>query len=208
MNDYKMLVKEILSEYVDLLRKSRNLTQEEMAEYLRITSRAYGDLERGKYEIVGLLAYEEISDERMQSIEIGDVIELHEFSITVESMQDLSTEDYKEIWFNDGQKRCYYIEETGVWRFASDSDIPYTYVAEHIAIPAAENAVLIDHFTALAIGRNVYGTPYDGSTDENAPIFTLNALSDFWNFHHFTYEFAILTVKNGEISKITIPYHP
>lgn len=176
----------------------------------RVEIYADGSKTRGgrDYEIVGLLAYEEISDEKMQSIEIGDVIELHEFSITVESMQDLSTEDYKEIWFNDGQERCCYIEETGVWRFASPSDVPYTYVTEHISIPVAENAVLIDHFTALAIGRNVYGTPYDGSTDENAPIFTLNALSDFWNFHHFTYEFAILTVKNGEISKITIPYHP
>lgn len=49
MNLYKMLVREFLAEYVDTLRKGRNLTQEKMAEYLHITSRAYGDLERGKY---------------------------------------------------------------------------------------------------------------------------------------------------------------
>lgn len=49
MEQYKTLTKEFLSEYTDVLRRLRNLTQEEMAEQLRITSRAYGDLERGKY---------------------------------------------------------------------------------------------------------------------------------------------------------------
>lgn len=49
MKQYKMLVKEFLAEYTGTLRKVRDLTQEEMAEQLRITGRAYGDLERGKY---------------------------------------------------------------------------------------------------------------------------------------------------------------
>lgn len=49
MKQYKILARECLAEYTDTLRKARNLTQEKMAEHLRITSRAYGDLERGKY---------------------------------------------------------------------------------------------------------------------------------------------------------------
>ena len=49
MKQYKTLAKEFLAEYTVALRKLRNLTQDEMAERLRITSRAYGDLERGKY---------------------------------------------------------------------------------------------------------------------------------------------------------------
>lgn len=49
MKLYKLLTREFLSEYTGTLRKLRNLTQDEMAEQLRITSRAYGDLERGKY---------------------------------------------------------------------------------------------------------------------------------------------------------------
>ena len=49
MKLYKMLAKEFLAEYTDMLRKLRNLTQDEIAERLRITSRAYGDLERKKY---------------------------------------------------------------------------------------------------------------------------------------------------------------
>ena len=49
MKQYKMLVREFLSEYTCTLRNNLRLTQDEMAEQLRITSRAYGDLERGKY---------------------------------------------------------------------------------------------------------------------------------------------------------------
>ncbi len=46
---YKTMAREFLSEYTDTLRKNKHLTQEKMAEYLHITSRAYGDLEKGKY---------------------------------------------------------------------------------------------------------------------------------------------------------------
>ena len=49
MKQYKILTKEFLAEHTTTLRKLRSLTQDEMAERLRITSRAYGDLERGKY---------------------------------------------------------------------------------------------------------------------------------------------------------------
>ena len=49
MNQYRALAKGFLAEYTSRLRKKQNLTQDEMAEHLRITSRAYGDLERGKY---------------------------------------------------------------------------------------------------------------------------------------------------------------
>ena len=49
MKQYRALARNFLAEYVNTLRKRRNLTQDEMAERLRITSRAYGDLERGKY---------------------------------------------------------------------------------------------------------------------------------------------------------------
>ena len=49
MNDYKEITKNYLSAYTDALRADRNLSQERMAEELRISCRAYGDLERGKY---------------------------------------------------------------------------------------------------------------------------------------------------------------
>lgn len=49
MPTYKTTAREFLSEYTDTLRKNKHLTQEEMAEHLHITSRAYGDLEKGKY---------------------------------------------------------------------------------------------------------------------------------------------------------------
>ena len=49
MNPYKEILRKFFSEYVSALRKRRGLTQEEMAEKLRISGRAYSDLERGIY---------------------------------------------------------------------------------------------------------------------------------------------------------------
>lgn len=49
MSQYKEMTRTFLAGYTDALRKRRALTQERMAEQLHITSRAYGDLERGKY---------------------------------------------------------------------------------------------------------------------------------------------------------------
>ena len=49
MHDYKAMAKKYLSSISDALRTERNLTQENIAEKLRISCRAYGDLERGKY---------------------------------------------------------------------------------------------------------------------------------------------------------------
>ena len=47
MNPYKEILRKFFSKYVSTLRKRRGLTQEEMAEKLRISGRAYSDLERG-----------------------------------------------------------------------------------------------------------------------------------------------------------------
>ena len=49
MNPYKEILRKFFSEYVGTLRKRRGLTQEQMAEKLRITGRACSDLERGIY---------------------------------------------------------------------------------------------------------------------------------------------------------------
>ena len=49
MNEYKEITKNYLAAFTDSLRADRKLSQERMAEQLRISCRAYGDLERGKY---------------------------------------------------------------------------------------------------------------------------------------------------------------
>lgn len=46
---YRNLLKDFLAEFSGKLRRERGLTQEKMSEQLRITSCAYGNLERGKY---------------------------------------------------------------------------------------------------------------------------------------------------------------
>ena len=47
--DYRDLLKELLAGQTRNLRQSMKISQDEMAELLRVSSRAYGDLERGKY---------------------------------------------------------------------------------------------------------------------------------------------------------------
>ena len=49
MKPYPALLAELLSEELSSLRQQMALTQEAMAERLRISSRASSDLERGKY---------------------------------------------------------------------------------------------------------------------------------------------------------------
>lgn len=48
MKPYPALPAELLSKELYSLRQQKSLTQEAMAERLRISSRAYSDLERGK----------------------------------------------------------------------------------------------------------------------------------------------------------------
>ena len=62
------MTKNYLASYTDALRANRKLTQESMAEHLRISCRAYGDLERGKYYfssiallfMLGMLEHDEV----------------------------------------------------------------------------------------------------------------------------------------------------
>ena len=49
MKPYPALLAELLSKELYSLRQQKSLTQEAMAAQLRISSRAYSDLERGRY---------------------------------------------------------------------------------------------------------------------------------------------------------------
>ena len=49
MKPYPALLAELLSKELYSLRQQKSLTQEAMAEQRRISSRAYSDLERGRY---------------------------------------------------------------------------------------------------------------------------------------------------------------
>ena len=47
--NYKQLLKELFCGHLRRFRQRMELSQDDMAERLRVSSRAYGDLERGKY---------------------------------------------------------------------------------------------------------------------------------------------------------------
>ncbi len=49
MLQYKQIAVDFLRQYISTYRKHNKLSQEKMAERMRITSRAYADIEHGRY---------------------------------------------------------------------------------------------------------------------------------------------------------------
>lgn len=56
MKEQKAALRKTISEFLQELTNERGISQEAMAEHLHISSRAYGDLERGKY-LMSLLVW-------------------------------------------------------------------------------------------------------------------------------------------------------
>lgn len=100
MEKYKELLKELLSELTWEIRTERKLSQDVMAEMLRITTRAYGDLERGKYCFSAIallflfLFLLEVEEEEKEKEETKTVSEsriirfLHLFSDKVKNLEE------------------------------------------------------------------------------------------------------------------------
>lgn len=98
MEKYKELLKELLSAFTWEIRTERNLSQDIMAEMLRITTRAYGDLERGKYcfsaiallfLFLFLLKLEEEEKEETKTVSESRIIRfLHLFNDKVKNLEE------------------------------------------------------------------------------------------------------------------------
>lgn len=98
MEKYKEILKELLSELTWEIRTERKLSQDVMAEVLRITTRAYGDLERGKYcfsaiallfLFLFLLEVEEEEKEETKTVSENRIIRfLHLFSDKVKNLEE------------------------------------------------------------------------------------------------------------------------
>lgn len=98
MEKYKEILKDLLSEMTWEIRTERKLSQDVMAEVLRITTRAYGDLERGKYcfsaiallfLFLFLLEVEEEEKEETKTVSESRIIRfLHLFSDKVKNLEE------------------------------------------------------------------------------------------------------------------------
>lgn len=158
------------------------------------------------YETVCLLAFEDFDDADIRTIRVGNVIHLHDFSFSVESIDYIGD---NEIWFNDGSERCQYISSENIWRFGSPSDVPYTYIADVYTLPINDSVDVFDRRTPVNYGRTVYGETYNPEVRHEDEFYRLNTLSDYFAFHSdFSSEQVYITVKNGAIQKISIPYRP
>lgn len=153
-----------------------------------------------------LMHFVELPDYEVAVLKAGDTVALPEYSFVIESMQQDDDMGVRWILFNDGTERCFYIEDTNIWRFTWPNDEPYLWEGEHNTMPLAADIVLTDELTPLSEGRNVYGVSYD---ENDASIGALDLLEDFFNHYPgMDAEYATVTVRNGEIAEILIEYHP
>lgn len=88
MTAYKQLIRDFFSEAASAMRRRRGMTQEEMAERLRISCRAYGDLERGKYSFstVALIFFLLMMEEN----EVTEIIETFRGKVKALELQDVA----------------------------------------------------------------------------------------------------------------------
>lgn len=159
------------------------------------------------YEIFSVLEYVELPDETVRSMKVGDVVALPGYELNIEAMEYSTSGGREEISFNYWEVYCYYIEETNNWRFVGPNDKQMTYTGEIITMLMSESACLIDQRTAWGTGQNVYGEPYSGESGEDAEIFSLKALADYFAYYTGDKEYATITITNGEIVKVLIQYH-
>ena len=166
------------------------------------TENEYGQL----WTSFALLHYVELPDAEVSALKPGDTVQLPEYSFVVVNMQTDESVGYREIRFNDGTERCFYVAETNTWRFTWPSDDPYLIEGERYEMPLAIDVILTDERTPLSEGRNVYGVP---NTGNDPTIGVLDLLEDY--FRHYPgleAEQAAITVKNGEIAEVLIEYRP
>ncbi len=154
---------------------------------------------------LGELKYEEIPDSEITKIRVSDSVTLHDYSFVVRTVELREENGEREILFNDGTECCVYVPEANVWRFISSSGEPYTYEDGQCVMPIAFDATYTDELTPFAEGRNVYGMPDDG----DPTIGMIDELGDY--FRHYPgmeFEYATVTVRDGEIADVLIEYHP
>ena len=155
---------------------------------------------------VGELKFDELPDSIISGITVGDTVQLHTYSFTVQSMEKFDNGSLREIYFNDGTERCFYIGETNMWRFAWPSDVAYTYEDGRYTLPIAVDATLRDELTPMTEGENIYGMPADS---DDPSIEVLDSLEDYFSHYRgLESEYASITVRNGEITDVLIVYHP
>ena len=157
------------------------------------------------WAMVDVLQYEEIPDSEITKVRVSDSIQLGTGSFVVRTVEMVEEDGVRKILFNNGTEYCVYIPGTNTWRFMQPNGEPYLHKGGQYVMPFAVDATFTDELTPLAEGWNVYGMLNDG----DPTIGMLDELEDY--FRHYPgmeYEYAVVTVRDGEIADVVIEYHP
>ncbi len=156
-----------------------------------------------------------ITDDAVENLAIGDVITFPDYSFTVSSFDMYEDGDYRAIAFNGGSESCFYAGD-GLWRFDwLHDDLALTYPVGTVTLLITDSTDLFDYRTTNGTGENVYGVTYseafpDGGYDPEADYFRLESLTDYFDQYgeYMTFEYAVMTVTDGKVTRIEIPYRP
>ena len=157
------------------------------------------------WAMIDVLQYEEIPDSEIKKVRVSDSIQLGDESFVVRTVEMVEEDGVRMILFNNGTEYCVYIPGTNTWRFMQPNGEPYLQKGGQYVMPIAADATFTDELTPFAEGWNVYGMPDDG----DPTIGMLDELGDY--FRHYPgmeSEYAIITVRDGEITDVLIAYYP
>ena len=147
----------------------------------------------------------ELDDSEITRVRVSDSIQLGDSSFIVRAVELVEENGVRMILFNNGTEYCVYMPETNTWRFLDANGEPYMCEGERYLMPIAVDATYTDELTPIAEGWNVYGM----LNDSDPTIGMLDELGDY--FRHYPgmeYEYAVVTVRDGEIADVLIEYHP
>ena len=147
----------------------------------------------------------EMDDSEITKVRVSDSIQLGDVSFVVRTVELVEENGVRTIQFNNGTEYCVYMPETNTWRFLQANGEPYMCEGEQYVMPFAVDATFTDELTPIAEGWNVYGMLNDG----DPTIGMLDEMGDY--FRHYPgmeYEYAVVTVRDGEIADVVIEYHP
>ena len=142
------------------------------------------------------------------SLTPGTKLRVGDYTLDIEQVtfSTIDGVDYLDI---SGWEYAMYLSELGVWRFYGVNDQALTYSGGSANLLIPTTAQVWDYLTPFAYGHNVYGVDLPASYDLESDYFRLERVDDFYYWHQNAGSVgAYVTVKDGVITRLEIPYHP
>ena len=153
-------------------------------------------------------SFVEIDDATAYSLQPGTSLQVGGYTLEIEmvSFSEFDGVQYLDI---NGWDYARYMPETGRWRFYTVDDRPLSYAVSSANLLVPAGAQIWDYLTAFVYGHNAYGEEIWDFSDKSNSLFLLDRIDDYYYWHQNDFsEFAYVTIRDGVVSRMEIPYHP